>query len=323
MQIMVRLWAVFISVSIVAAQNSNYPIPTLRPAGTFDINKNLRARSVTNATTVHQFVAKQKHLYFVLSSGPTPESSTLVRTDLSGGIEQIIPLGPDYIRNIDVDDKLNIFVLSSPPETGTVLAIYNPDGKRVDSQPAPPLSYKVLVVQDKVFILLSDGSAKLLRSPGSSVPFRTLDMDVGNLRCAVLPNYELATTDGVEADLQIASLDKGTVRIAPLTALEISSVRTDYRQTINNPLLKGVTVTGLAADEKGFLYFMLSGFKAGESMKILKADTEGNTKAVLKVRLPPRLDGAGLMLPSELVVAAGQVFVLDRSGTVALFSLEW
>ena len=322
MQVKQDMWAIFICVGIVAAQTSNYPTQTLWPAGKFDINKNLRVRGVKSALNVHQFVAKQKHLYFVLSPGPTPESSTLVRTDLYGGIEQIISLGPDYIKNFDVDDKLNILVLSLPPKTDTVLAMYNPDGKRVDSQLAPQLSYKVLVVQDKVFILLSDGSAKLLRSPSSSVPFRTVDMDVGNLRCAVLPNYELATTDGVEADLQIASLDKGTVRIAPLTALEISSVRTDYRQTINNPVLKGVTVTGFAADEKGFLYFMLSGFKAGESMKILKADTEGNVKAVLKVRLPPRLDGAGLMLPRELVVASGQVFVLDQSGTVTLFSLQ-
>jgi hypothetical protein len=323
MQIMVRLWAVFISVGIIAAQNSTYPTQTLWPAGAFDINKNLRARGVTSAMTVHQLVAKQKHLYFVLSPGPTPESSTLVRTDLSGGIEQIIFLGPDYIRNIDVDDKLNIFVLSLPPKADTVLAMYDTDGKRVYSLPAPALSYKVMAVQDKVFNLLSDGSAKLLRSPTSTVPFRTLDMNVTNLRFVALPNYELATTDGVEADLQIASLDKGTVRIAPLSALDISSVRTDYRQTINNPLLKGVTVLGLAADEKGFLYFMLSGFKAHESMKIVKVDTEGNTKAVLKMLLPPRENGSGLMIPSELVIVAGQVFILDRSGTVALFYLGW
>ncbi len=245
MQIMAKLWAVFIGVGIVAAQ-------PLTPAGTFDINKNLRARGMKSALTVHQFVARQKHLYFVLSPGPTPESSTLVRTDLSGGIEQIISLDPGYLRNIDVDDKLNIFVLSSPPRGNDVLAMYNPDGKRVDSQPAPPLSYRVLVVQDKIFFLLSDGSAKLLRSTDPSVPFRTLDMDVINLRCAVLPNYELATTDGVEADLQIASLDKGTVRIAPLSAVEISSVKTDYRQTINNPLLKGVTVTALQPMKKHF-----------------------------------------------------------------------
>ena len=65
MQIKVTLWAVSISVGIVAARNSNYPTQTLLSAGSFEINKNLPARGVTSALTVYQFVARQKHLYFV------------------------------------------------------------------------------------------------------------------------------------------------------------------------------------------------------------------------------------------------------------------
>jgi hypothetical protein len=308
---------------IVSGQSSG-PDPDktiLQLAGTFDINKNFQAQGGTSKMFVRQLVARQKHLYFVLSPGPTGENCVLVRTDLSRDIEQKISLGAGYTKDVAVDENLNVFVLSEPLDGETILTTYSPQGRLIASVPVPSRTFRVAAVGNEVFTLSDDGDASSINKSGPPVRYRQ-GVNKTNLYLEVLPNRELASIDSVEADLQIADLDNGTVRIVSLWTPEITQVKTDYQQTIKTPLLKGVTIIGVARDEKGALFLMLSGFKAHTPMKIVKVDSDGTTKATLNALLPSRRSESGLMIPTGLAITAGQVFVVDPSGTVAIFYLQ-
>jgi hypothetical protein len=312
------------SAGIVTGQSSG-PDPdkaALQLAGTFDINKNFRAQGGTSKMFVRQLVARQKHLYFVLSTDPTAQNCVLVRTDFSGGIEQKIPLGADFTRDVAVDENLNVFVLSEPRDGETALTTYNSQGRLIANIPVPSRTVRVVAVGNEVFTLSYDGDARSINKSAPPVRYRQ-GANITNLYLEALPNHELASIDSVEADLQIAALDKGTVRIVPLWTPEINQIKTNYQQTIKNPLLKGVTVLGVAGDEKGALYLMLSGFKAHTPMKIVKIDSDGTTKAALNALLPPRRNEPGLMIPIGLAITAGQVFVVDQTGIVAIFYMGW
>src|SRR6266566_9675055 len=196
------------------------PDERLSPAGAFNILAGVPDNFGMKAAQVHKVVAGNGSLYFLLSLGPSADDCVVLQTDLGGGYRNATKLAQGTVRDFDVDDHGNLYVLYGYPEDHTI--VYNPAGDSIDDQASPGAMKIAFIKGLGVSHVQFDGrissgkERRYLQARFS--PLLTDATAPTRFRHLVLSNRQAVMVEGVTATFQVGELLSGTTHTAQVSS---------------------------------------------------------------------------------------------------------
>lgn len=297
----------------------------IRPAGAFNITEAMPPELGMKDLQIHKLIARNGSLYFLVSAGPSADDGIVLQTDLYGGYKSAVRLGTGTVRDVDVDERGNTYVLFGYPEDRTV--VYNTNGEKTDDQPSPGAMSLVFMKGRGLSHIYFDGhltirSGNRSRRLSGELAFSRARESAAptRLRHVAFPSHKLALVEGVSATMQILDGVAGTRKLISLTSPEIERAKQYYNSSITDPNLRGIILVAAAGAEDDTLYFLIGAYEDAKGATILHVDGNGNTLGTFQCPLPPSgPDKTSKMLPSDIAITGGELFIAGISGTVAAY----
>ena len=290
----------------------------LSPMGVpFDINKERRGVSL-----VHGFQISGDNLYFLVSSDPGFNASTLVCTGLAGRVERVVQLGPGRAVDMAVSGSGTVFVRyeSDSPASEDVLRTYNNAGAEV----GPPRELKsfgklTVLAGTPVGAAANGGVSRLDPELPPRLELRIPKIDHADMVIA-LSGDSLAVVDRSEGEIRLANLSKKEGRSLKVESPEVEKARAVISGDPKGPGFRQMLVQTGASDLSGNLYLMLTGFRPAEGAPVLVLNAEGKLVRTLRCEIPKGTDGK-YAVPLEMGVAGDVLYLVGSDGLVARYPL--
>lgn len=303
------------------AQSAHETATKVSAGPRFDVSAALGDQSAHKAI-VQGAASCGGHLFILLSAGATTRSSTLVRTDLYGLVEAKTILGADEVTGFGVDDSCSAFIraLPPPPAKEETIRILDLQGHWTPNPSRTAGPGEIALIGNSLVTVSAQGtvarSQSLDRGPVRFVvpPLRRVDMALG------LTGSELAVVDRVTPDIQLIDTDHQSARRIPLQLPEIEEARRLYDGYSVPAGTLALLIQTVARDEVGRLYVMFSGFNRTQGIPVVVFGLQGRVLA--RLRLETSLLSTGKWtVPAAMMVAAGQLYVVDTRGEITMYPL--
>lgn len=298
---------------------------TLKPLRQLDLATCL---SGTASPVTHAFAVTPSGLYFLVSP-PADPSQYVVMADLSGRCRQTITL-PERVspHSLTVDSGGQISVLKTRSAQKVEKLILNSTGSITSRVVLAKPAFQIFpagtefigaTLNGEVNVYGEGGvTTKNLFSAGSAAN------GVASMYLTAVSGHLLLLVDGHTGQGQLIDSASGTVRSVDVAPQDVTAARTAYSAADQS---KATVITSVASQGDGYVYLCLSGIRLAEGALILKIDQNGSVIQRFRCTLPTRpqyvVSGnpGGYMAPALIKVNAGQLYILDRKGAVAQYTL--
>jgi hypothetical protein len=305
----------------------------LIPAHVFDLRSLLPSTHAGGLLTIHDFAVRGDGLYFLIRTG-TDQDWRILQTDAHGESSNLVNLLPGYYDTIAVRESGEIAVYR-PSEHGHTVSVLSRAGSEVATYDLKGPVHSMCFVNDHLVALFRDGTFQEVASADegrlgglSTLRVTLAEAPIGLL---ALPDGRLAAWNRANAGLTLLDPSSGTTAQYRLSAPEIDSgiaayalQREDFAKQSQpgQEMMTGLAVPGCAAGENGNIFALVSPYNFSEGARVLELTATGQLVRSLRCKLPPlNADTSRTLSPASLGLVRGKLVLVDRRGSLAVYSL--